>query len=101
MTILPCSCSVGTCAYPRRDRDDDVTRPGRLGRGCRSGVRTQIVHEVDKGSGPLLLLSATSWPAATASRATAVPMFPLPMNPQVVTVTSTPPVSYTHLRAHE
>jgi hypothetical protein len=29
-------------------------------------------------SGPRLLLSTTSWPASTASRATVLPMFPLP-----------------------
>src|SRR3954468_1229080 len=36
-------------------------------------------------SGPRLLLSTTSWPASTASRATVLPMFPLPMSPIVVT----------------
>src|SRR3954465_9748266 len=36
-------------------------------------------------SGPRLLLSTTSWPASTASRATVLPMFPLPMSPMVVT----------------
>src|SRR3954468_761553 len=36
-------------------------------------------------SGPRLLLSTTSCPASTASRATVLPMFPLPMNPMVVT----------------
>src|SRR3954463_4473050 len=36
-------------------------------------------------SGPRLLLSPTSWPASTASRATVLPMFPLPMSPMIVT----------------
>src|SRR3954471_17968627 len=36
-------------------------------------------------SGPRLLLSTTSWPASIASRATVLPMFPLPMSPIVVT----------------
>src|SRR3954454_1318064 len=36
-------------------------------------------------SGPRLLLSTTSWPASTASRARVLPMFPLPMSPMVVT----------------
>src|SRR5437016_1778962 len=36
-------------------------------------------------SGPRLLLSTTSWPASTASRAMVLPMFPLPMSPMVVT----------------
>src|SRR3712207_1208445 len=36
-------------------------------------------------SGPRLLLRTTSWPAATASRAMVLPMFPLPMSPTVVT----------------
>ena len=36
-------------------------------------------------SGPRLLLSTTSWPASTASRATVEPILPLPMNPMVVT----------------
>src|ERR1700754_277960 len=36
------------------------------------------------GSGPRELLSTTWCPAATASRAMAVPMAPLPMNPTVV-----------------
>src|SRR3954467_7537707 len=39
----------------------------------------------ERVSGPRLLLSTTSWPAATASRATVLPMFPLPMSPIVVT----------------
>src|SRR3954447_18770343 len=37
-----------------------------------------------RDSGPRLLLSTTSWPAATASRATVLPMLPLPMSPMVV-----------------
>src|SRR3954447_2875831 len=36
-------------------------------------------------SGPRLLLSTTSWPAATARPARGPPMFPLPMSPIVVT----------------
>src|SRR5690242_5040398 len=40
-------------------------------------------------SGPLLLLSTTSCPAAIASRATVLPMLPLPMKPQVVIRSST------------
>src|SRR3954466_1141200 len=36
-------------------------------------------------SGPRLLLSPPSWRASTASRATVLPMFPLPMSPMVVT----------------
>src|SRR3954468_21274390 len=39
-------------------------------------------------SGPRLLLSTTSWPASTASRARVLPMFPLPMSPIVVTQTA-------------
>src|SRR3954451_21863878 len=35
-------------------------------------------------SGPRLLLSTTSYPASTASRATVLPMLPLPMSPIVV-----------------
>src|SRR3954447_24146259 len=35
--------------------------------------------------GPRLLLSTTSWPPSTASRATVLPMFPLPISPMVVT----------------
>ena len=35
-------------------------------------------------SGPRLLLRTTSWPASTASRATVLPMLPLPMSPMVV-----------------
>src|SRR3954452_11477520 len=42
-------------------------------------------------SGPRLLLSTTSWPASTASRATVPPMFPLPMSPMVVTYGASPP----------
>ena len=38
----------------------------------------------DKVSGPRLLLSTTSSPALTASCATVLPIFPLPINPQVV-----------------
>ena len=37
----------------------------------------------ERVSGPRLLLSTTSWPASTASRATVLPMFPLPMSPMV------------------
>src|SRR3954471_24320884 len=41
-------------------------------------------------SGPRLLLSTTPWPASTASRATVLPMFPLPMSPMVVTFAASP-----------
>ena len=37
-----------------------------------------------KVSGPRLLLSTTSCPAPTTSRARVLPMFPLPMRPHVV-----------------
>ncbi len=47
-------------------------------RGPRSATRSARV------SGPRLLLSTTSWPASTTSRARVLPMFPLPMRPHVV-----------------
>ena len=47
-------------------------------RGPSSSTRSLSV------SGPRELLSTTSWPASTASRATVLPMLPLPMSPTVV-----------------
>src|SRR3954451_25445842 len=49
-------------------------------RACAASCSTRSVRVW----GPRLLLSTTSWPASTASRATVLPMCPLPMSPMVV-----------------
>src|SRR5450756_843265 len=71
---------VTTTTSPSRAASAGVAALAFGPRSCTTSARV---------SGPLLLLSTTSWPAVRASRATVVPMFPLPMNPQAVMVTST------------
>ena len=54
------------------------------------GVRAELGDDVGQRLGSAAVAEhETLWPAATASRATVLPMFPLPMKPQVVMVAST------------
>ena len=90
MTTLPRSGSAGTwptflSGMVRTTRSAAAASSVVAARACgpRSSARSWRV------SGPRLLLRTTSCPASTASRATVLPMCPLPMSPMVVMATRT------------
>src|SRR3954447_4654612 len=86
MTTLPRSGSTGSWSTfasgmvttTRSPAEAASSAVAARARGPRSATRSWRV------SGPRLLLRTTSYPAVTASRATVLPMCPLPMSPSVV-----------------
>src|SRR6478609_5292953 len=86
MTTFPASAACGRSPRAWSGTVTTTTSPARAAssavaaRACGPSSSTRSVSV----SGPRLLLSTTSWPASTASRATVLPMLPLPMKPQVV-----------------
>ena len=76
-------------ALERDGEDDEV---GRRAASCVVAARACGPSSSTRSwrvSGPRLLLSTTSCPASTASRATVLPMCPLPMSPMVVMASRT------------
>src|SRR6187402_1816030 len=86
MTTLPASAACGRSPRALSGTVTTTTSPARAA-SCEPAARACGPSSPTRSasvSGPRLLLRTTSWPASTASRATVLPMFPLPMKPQVV-----------------